>query len=156
MSEIAPKAVRGTVVAGYSFSVTVGLLLASCVGYATENRFDSGSYRIPIAIQFLWAIILGGSLLFLPESPRWYVKNGKLDKAGTSLSKLRGQPLDSPYIRDELNELIANYEYEANNMSGGWADCFKGGWAPSGNLRRVVVGVAMQMFQQWTGVNFIF
>jgi len=153
MPEIAPKAMRGTVVVGYSFAVTVGLLLASCVGSAIENRFDSDSCRIPIAIQFLWAIILGGGLLFLPESPRWYVKNGKLDKAGTALRKLRGQPQDSQYIRDELNELIANYEYEANNTSGSRP---KGGWAPSGNLRRVAAGVAMQTFQQWTGVNFIF
>lgn len=70
MSEIAPKAVRGMIVAGYSFAVTVGLLLASCVGYATQNRMDTGSYRIPIAVQFLWAIILGGGLFLLPESPR--------------------------------------------------------------------------------------
>ena len=31
------------IVAGYSFAVTVGLLLASVVGYATQNRFDTGS-----------------------------------------------------------------------------------------------------------------
>jgi len=156
MSEIAPKGVRGTIVAGYSFAVTVGLLLASVVGYATQNRFDTGSYRIPIAIQFLWAIILAGGLCFLPESPRWYVKNGKLDKAADALARVRGQAVDSRYITDELNELVANYEYEASHMQNGWKDCFGGGWAPNGNLRRITVGVCMQMMQQWTGVNFIF
>jgi MFS family permease len=35
-------------------------------------------------------------------------------------------------------------------------DCFRGGWKPSSNLRRVMLGVALQMMQQWTGVNFIF
>ena len=59
MSEIAPKRVRGAIVSGYQFCITIGLLLASCVCYATQDRLDTGSYRIPIAIQMLWAIILG-------------------------------------------------------------------------------------------------
>lgn len=59
MSEIAPKAVRGTIVSGYQFCITIGLLLASCVCYGTQNREDSGSYRIPIALQMLWSILLG-------------------------------------------------------------------------------------------------
>lgn len=77
MSEIAPKAVRGALVAGYQFCITIGILLANCVVYATQNRLDTGSYRIPIAIQFLWAIIVGLGLFFLPESPRFFVKKGK-------------------------------------------------------------------------------
>jgi MFS family permease len=59
MSEIAPRKVRGALVSGYQFAITIGILLASCVTYATQNRDNTGSYRIPIAIQFLWAIILG-------------------------------------------------------------------------------------------------
>ena len=51
MSEIAPRKVRGAIVSGYQFCITIGLLLASCVVYATQDRADSGSYRIPIAIQ---------------------------------------------------------------------------------------------------------
>lgn len=59
MSEISPKRVRGSIVSGYQFCITVGILLASCVNYGTEDRNDTGSYRIPIALQMLWAIILG-------------------------------------------------------------------------------------------------
>jgi hypothetical protein len=54
MSEIAPRKVRGAIVSGYQFCITIGLLLASVVVYATQNRQNTGSYRIPIAIQFLW------------------------------------------------------------------------------------------------------
>ena len=46
MSEIAPKKVRGALVAGYQFCITIGILLANCVVYATQNRDDTGSYRI--------------------------------------------------------------------------------------------------------------
>jgi SP family sugar:H+ symporter-like MFS transporter len=59
MSEIAPRKVRGAIVSGYQFCITVGILLASCVVYGTQNYTNSGSYRIPIAIQFVWALMLG-------------------------------------------------------------------------------------------------
>jgi len=59
MSEIAPRKVRGAIVSGYQFCITVGILLASVVVYATQNMTTSGSYRIPIAIQWVWALLLG-------------------------------------------------------------------------------------------------
>ncbi|EIW69408.1 hypothetical protein TREMEDRAFT_56909 [Tremella mesenterica DSM 1558] len=162
MSEIAPRKVRGAIVSGYQFCITIGLLLASCVCYATQNRTDTGSYRIPIAIQFLWALILGGGLLLLPESPRWYVKRGRVDDASRALSRIRGQPEDSNYIQEELAEIIANHEYEtelipSHSYFASWAACFSGSLRnPGSNVRRTILGASLQMFQQWTGINFIF
>lgn len=162
MSEVAPKKVRGAIVAGYQFCITIGILLASCVDYATQDRQNTGSYRIPIAIQILWAIILAVGLFLLPESPRYFVKRGNLDKAANVLSRLRGQPLNSDLIQQELAEIVANHEFELKAMPQGsyfssWANCFKGSlWNPSSNLRRTILGTSLQMMQQWTGVNFIF
>ena len=130
--------------------------------YATQNRLDTGSYRIPIAIQFLWALILGIGLFFLPESPRYFVKRGKIDSAAQALANVRGQPIESEYIQDELAEIIANHEYELSVVPQGsyfssWANCFKGGLSNgSSNLRRTLMGIGLQMMQQLTGINFIF
>ncbi|RMZ81677.1 hypothetical protein DV737_g2350, partial [Chaetothyriales sp. CBS 132003] len=162
MSEICPRKVRGALVAGYQFCITIGLLLASVVVYATKNRSDTGNYRIPIAIQFAWGAILGIGLLFLPDSPRYYVKKGDLQAASRSLVRLRGQPEDSDFIKVELAEIVANEEYERNVIPssgwlGSWMNCFKGSlWQSKSNLRRTILGTSLQMMQQWTGVNFIF
>lgn len=162
MSEVAPKKVRGAIVAGYQFCITIGILLASCVDYATQNRDDTGSYRIPISVQILWAIILASGLFFLPESPRYFVKKGNLERASHSLSRLRGEPEGSEYIQQELAEIIANHEYEMKVIPQGgyfssWANCFSGSvFNPSSNLRRTILGTSLQMMQQWTGVNFVF
>ncbi|KAF8838718.1 putative high affinity glucose transporter [Paxillus ammoniavirescens] len=162
MSEICPRKVRGTLVSGYQFCVTIGLLLASCVTYATENRKDTGSYRIPISIQFAWGLILGIGLFLLPESPRYFVKREQIDKARGVLSRLRGQPPNSEYIEAELAEIVANAEYErkaipATGYFSSWMNCFSGSlWVGSSNLRRTILGTSLQMMQQWTGVNFIF
>ncbi|KAI2623422.1 general substrate transporter [Xylaria nigripes] len=162
MAEIAPRKVRGAIVSGYQFCITVGLLLASAVDYATQNRDDSGSYRIPIAIQMLWALILGVGLILLPESPRFYVRKGKFDCAAQSLSRLRGQDAASDYIKDELAEIIANFEQERSFTTGRsywrtWLACFQGSLKDgSSNIRRTILGTALQMMSQWTGVNFVF
>ncbi|SPO03263.1 probable monosaccharide transporter [Cephalotrichum gorgonifer] len=162
MSEICPRKVRGSLVAGYQFCITLGLLIAACVVYGTEGRSDTGAYRIPIGLQFPWALILGGGLLFLPESPRFFVKQGRVDDAAAALARLRGQPKESEYIRAELTEIVANEEYERalipdTSFIGSWLNCFKGGLSHGkSNLRRTILGTSMQMMQQWTGVNFIF
>jgi SP family sugar:H+ symporter-like MFS transporter len=110
----------------------------------------------------LWAIILGTGLFLLPESPRYFVKRGNLDKASDVLCRLRGQPPDSEFIQQELAEIVANHEYELQVVPQGsyinsWLNCFKGGLrTPSSNLRRTILGTSLQMMQQWTGINFIF
>jgi len=162
MSEISPRKVRGALVSGYQQFITIGILLANCVVYATQNRNDSGSYRIPIGVQFLWSIILATGLFFLPESPRFFVKKGSLDKAARALATVRGQPVDSEYVQDELAEIIANHEYEKQvipqtSYLAGWGNCFKGSiFKGVSNSRRTTVGILLQMMQQFTGINFIF
>jgi len=123
---------------------------------------NTGAYRIPIAIQLLWAIVLAGGLFWLPESPRYFVKKGDLLKAAHALERVRDQPKDSIFVQEELAEIVANYEYEMSVIPqtgyfSSWANCFKGSLRnPSSNLRRTILGTSLQMMQQWTGINFIF
>ena len=104
----------------------------------------------------------GGGLLFLPDSPRCFVKRGRVEKARNALSRLRGQPQDSEYIESELSEIIANEEYEraiipAGSWANGWMNCFRGSvFKSNSNLRKTILGTSLQMMQQWTGINFIF
>ena len=139
---------------GYQFCITIGILFANCVVYSTQDRLDTGSYRIPVAIQFLWAIILAVGLFLLPESPRWYVKKGRIDAAANSLARIRGRPAESAYVQQELAEIIANHEYEtelipADTYFSSWAACFSGSLRdPGSNLRRTILGTSLQMMQQ--------
>merc|ERR1712054_245179 len=108
MSEICPKKVRGALVAGYQFCITIGLLLAACVNYGVKEYQNSAEYRVPIGLQFIFGLVLGVGLFFLPDSPRYYVKRGRVEKARKALSSVRGQPQDSEYVEAELAEIIAN------------------------------------------------
>lgn len=152
-SEAAPKWIRGAVVSCYQWAITIGLLLAACVNEGTHKRDDSGSYRIPIAIQFLWAIILMVGMMFLPDTPRFHVMKGNFQKARSALCKLRGLKPDDKFIEEELEEIVANYEYEKSLGNTKIVDCFK---TANHQLKRISTGIVIQALQQLTGINFIF
>lgn len=152
-SEAAPKWIRGAVVSFYQFAITIGILLASCVNQGTHARTDSGSYRIPIGLQMLWALILGVGTFFLPETPRFFVSKNKDDDAKISLSRLRKLPVDHPELIEELDDIKAAYEFEVIYGKSSWAQVFS---TRNLQLKRVFTGVFIQAFQQLTGVNFIF
>ena len=118
---------------------------------ATKDRDDTGSYRIPIAVQFLWSIIICVGLIFLPETPRFLIKQDKHDQAAKSLSRLRRLPPDHPGLIEELAEIEANHRYEMSIGKGSYIDCFKGTIG-----KRLATGCGLQALQQLTGVNFIF
>ncbi|KAM0283134.1 hypothetical protein ACHAQH_002615 [Verticillium albo-atrum] len=150
-SETAPKWIRGFIVGAYQWAITIGLLLAAVVNNATAKRDDSGSYRIPIAIQLLWSLILFCGLIVLPETPRYLIKQDNAEKAAKSLSRLRRLPVDHEAIVAELAEVHANHEFEMQMGQGSYLDCFR---PPI--LKRQLTGMGLQALQQLTGINFIF
>lgn len=147
----APKWIRGTIVGCYQLAITIGLLLAAIVDHSTKSRNDTGSYRIPIAVQFAWAIILFVGLLVLPDTPRMWIKRGNPEKAAKSLSQLRRLDIDHPALVEELAEITANHEYELSLGKATYLDCFRGSLG-----KRLATGCLLQALQQLTGVNFIF
>jgi hypothetical protein len=79
------------------------------------------------------------------------VKKGKIEEAKKALSFVRGQHVESDFIRDELAEIVANNEYETQAVpqSGyldSWTACFKGSLSkPSSNIRRTLLGIGVQV-----------
>ncbi|KJZ70832.1 hypothetical protein HIM_09791 [Hirsutella minnesotensis 3608] len=150
-SETAPKWIRGAIVGAYQLAITIGLLLAAVVNNATANRNDTGCYRIPVAVQFAWSIVLFVGVLVLPETPRFLVRSGKTEKAARALGTIRRLPPDHPAIQQELAEIRAHNEHEASLGSASYLDLFK---PPM--LKRQFTGMALQALQQLSGINFIF
>lgn len=149
-SETAPKWIRGTIVGAYQLAITIGLLLAAIVNNATKDRMDTGCYRIPVAVQFAWAIILVVGMLILPETPRFLIKQDKHEAAAKSLARLRRLSIEDPAIIEELSEIQANHEYELRLGKATYLDIVRGTIG-----KRLATGCAIQALQQLTGVNFI-
>lgn len=138
----------------YQWAITIGLLLASIINNATQFRDNHSAYQIPIAIQFVWALVLAGGMSYLPESPRWLIKRGRDADAAQSLSRLTSLSPSDPIVEMELDEIRANLEAERALGESSYVDCFK-----MGNNKialRTLTGIFLQAWQQLTGINFIF
>lgn len=152
-SEMAPKWIRGTLVCAYQWAITIGLFLAAVVNILTEGIKDTNAFRIPLALQFVWAGVLFLGLMLLPETPRYLIKRGLHTAAASSLSRLRRLDITHPALIEELAEIEANHEYELSLGPATYKDVFFG----SPHLgRRLLTGCVLQMLQQLSGCNFIF
>ncbi|RLV92827.1 High-affinity glucose transporter SNF3 [Spathaspora sp. JA1] len=153
IAETTPKWIRGAIVSSYQLAITIGLLMAAIVNKCTEGRNDSGSYRIPIALQFAWALILSVGMFLLPETPRFWVSKSREAEAKDSLRRLRKIPIDHPDLIDEYEDIKANFEFESQFGNTSWSQVFKN---VNKQHKRLFMGVALQALQQLTGINFIF
>lgn len=130
----------------------MGLLIAAIVNNFTQTIESPASFRIPIALQFVWGAILFLGLTILPETPRYLIKRGQHENAAQSLSRIRRLDITHPALIDELAEIEANHAYELSLGPSTYRDVFRG----SPHLgRRLLTGCGLQMFQQFSGINFV-
>lgn len=151
-AETAPSYLRGTLIGSYQLFITIGLLVASCVNKGTQARDNTGSYRIPCAIQIIFGFILMGGMAWLPDTPRYFVKKGQLDKARKSLAQLRRRKPEDSGITTELDWIVSSCAIEME-QAGGWAECFS---RRDGHIWRLLTGCSIMALNQLVGVNFIF
>ncbi|KAF0277095.1 hypothetical protein FOG50_02051 [Hanseniaspora uvarum] len=156
-SEISHKDIRGAIICTFQWAITWGLLLSSVVSQGTHKMETKASYQIPMGLQFVWSFLLGIGMFYLPESPRYYVMKGQLNKAAEALSFVRGVSITDTVLLEELVEVKANYDYEMSlNTNGGILDCFKSSPTRYKQRLRLFTAVTLQFFQQMSGINFIF
>ncbi|EJF60935.1 general substrate transporter [Dichomitus squalens LYAD-421 SS1] len=155
-AETAPPQIRGTLTATYQLFITFGILIAYCISIGARGISGSGSWRTVVGIGFVWPVILGVGILFMPESPRWLTARGRYDEARRSIALARGIP-DSEadnhaVVHREVGEMRAAIDLESKEKAG-WMECFN---PRRKQLYRTLLCMTLQMFQQLTGANYFF
>ncbi|KXG46091.1 Major facilitator superfamily domain, general substrate transporter [Penicillium griseofulvum] len=120
------------------------------------------SWRLPLALQIVPAVILGVGMLFFPDSPRWLLMKERDDDSLHALSRLRRQDRDSPVLLNEYLEIKASIMLENSfakdnfpNLSGfklhiAQYMSFLTNWS---RFRRLAIGCIVMFFQQFMGCN---
>ena len=123
------------------------------VNLHVSNTLDK-QWQIPFGFQILPATLLVLLMYFQPESPRWLIKAGRVDKARQDLSRLRQLPPEHDYISWEINtvqlQVAAEDTLGANNSI-----CAKVKQALTlpGNRQRLLTGMALMLLQNMSGIN---
>jgi SP family sugar:H+ symporter-like MFS transporter len=152
-SESIPKRIRGIAVSSYQLFITLGIFVAYLINFGTEGALEnSAQWRIPNGLSALWALILGFSILLMPESPRFAFRMGREDEARRNMAKLNGVDPNSPLIDQQINEIQEQLTAELAGGEHSWYEIFTG----PRMLYRTVLGMTLQAGQQLTGANFFF
>jgi MFS family permease len=146
-SEIVPAPARGLVVGSYQLSLVIGGFIINSVCKGTSTISDNRPWRIPLGLFYIVPTIIACLVFFTPESPRWLLKNGKVEQARASLTKYREGKFLQDEIDSEFRELQFALEHEVEK--GSFVEIFKGL-----NLKRTLLVLAINFFQQATGQAF--
>ncbi|MEM0996693.1 MAG: sugar porter family MFS transporter [Bacteroidota bacterium] len=84
ISEIAPAASRGRLVALYQLSIVAGILVAFLSNYLLRD-IGPNAWRWMLGAEAFPALIYGVMITLVPRSPRWLVMQGKPEEAGRIL-----------------------------------------------------------------------
>ncbi|KAI2711347.1 hypothetical protein CBS147354_8360 [Penicillium roqueforti] len=148
--ESAPRHIRGAMISCYQLFVTLGIFLAYCINLGTHTLDGTAQWRITLGITFVFALILGGGMIFFPESPRYEFRHGKAESAQSTLAKLYGIPENHVRILEEMNEIREQFEAESEGQK--WDEFLT---APR-MFYRIVLGMVLQSLQQLSGANYFF
>ncbi|GJN09922.1 hypothetical protein PR202_ga27976 [Eleusine coracana subsp. coracana] len=147
LSEIAPAHVRGALNILFQLNVTLGILVASVVNYLASSvhplgwRYALGGAAAPAAVLFLGSLVI-------TETPTSLVERGRVDSGRATLERIRG----TRDVGDEFEEIRAACARaaELNEQERPYRRLARPESRPP-----LVIAIAMQVFQQFTGINAI-
>jgi MFS transporter, SP family, galactose:H+ symporter len=139
ISEVAPADIRGALVSLYQLAITVGILAAFIVDYVLAG---SGDWRWMLGLAIVPSLILIVGMLPLPESPRYLFKINATEAARAELRRIAGRD----EIGVEETAIVDSLKVHASGFAA---------FATPSVRYALVLGVALAMLQQVTGINTV-
>lgn len=137
LSELAPAQLRGMMASLYQLSVNFGILISYGIGhyYSLSDRWEW-----TLGLGFVPAAIFGIGMALSPQSPRWLIRDGQIDKARRTLHRIRS-------TEAEVEAEIKGIQVSLEHQDAGMKELF-GTYRPILGLAFVLV-----IFQVFTGIN---
>lgn len=145
ISELARPAQRERLVTVNELMIVTGQFLAYSVNASIVNFYPdmSHNWRLMLAIPALPGALLWIGMLVMPESPRFFVRKGQIDKAVAVLKTIRRPEEVEQEIRDiqQVSQIGINH--------GRFVDELKRKWV----LQLILIGLMIVLATRVTGVN---
>ncbi|QAY67265.1 MFS transporter [Paenibacillus protaetiae] len=146
-AEIAPAKYRGRLVALNQLATVAGISLVYFVNSGIAGMGDdawdvANAWRWMFGVGVVPGLLFMVLLFFVPESPRWLIKQGKSLEALNILLKIHGEE----DARKEVLEIKESFKQENSSLK----QIFSPGLRVA-----LIVGVVLAVLQQVTGINAV-
>ena len=141
LSEIAPKAVRGTLVSLYQWAITAGILFSYAINSAFANSVFSWRWMLLAGVLPGLVLLIGMS--FMSDTPRWLISKNKDEEAKKVLRKIEPDIDTENEIKEIKHTLKLNENLDRKFKFKKWM------------IMPFVVGVGIMFAQICTGINTI-
>ncbi|KAJ5986346.1 general substrate transporter [Penicillium sp. IBT 35674x] len=146
---------RGKLVILENCLLLVGFSLANWLNYGLSFADGPVSWRFPLSFQLIFNIMIFCTVPWLPESPRWLIAHDRPNEALQIIADLEGQETTDAFVQLQISEMQYSVEFERSN-SVSFSDIIRGRArekSGTNTVRRLVLGMGVQAFQQFTGIN---
>ncbi|MDN5217083.1 sugar porter family MFS transporter [Fulvivirgaceae bacterium BMA12] len=147
IAEVSPAEKRGRLVTLYQLAIVIGIILIYFINLRIAQSGDETwnietGWRLMLGSEVIPAMVFLLLLFFVPESPRWLVKQNADERAHYILEKVNGKLA--------ANQILEEIKIALMQESGSIKSLF------ATQLRKaMVVGVTLALFSQITGINAI-
>jgi SP family general alpha glucoside:H+ symporter-like MFS transporter len=124
-------------------SWSIGGIIVAAATYGYNQRNDQWSWRVPLALQWIFPTPLLILIFFAPESPWWLVRRGRQDEALRSIERLEKKQNSQQTLA--MIERTVRIEAQMGG-SPKLVDLFKGT-----DLRRTIITCLMYASQNFAG-----
>jgi len=141
IAEISPARLRGRLVAVAQFNIVLGILVAFFSNYLLVNT-GSNNWRWMFGVEAFPAALFFILLFFVPESPRWLVKQSRINEAEIVL-----QQTGAKNVKQELTKIVNSLKEEAGEI---FTKLFQKKY-----VFAIICALLLAAFNQLTGINVI-
>jgi len=156
-SELAPARFRGLLVSCTETSINIGVLGGYIANLCLSPLPLTYAWRSMLLVSCLPGVVLLIGLVFMPESPRWLVSVGRLDKATRVLGKIgyssEGDTSKEAVLTDVLDAISKNLELERQSDKMTWTEAAFPCLSPYAKI--LLIGYAIAALQQATGIEAV-
>lgn len=152
MSEISPPHVRGLLVGNHAISIVYAYIFSSIMALAFNYVDTPYQWRLQFILLTFFGLLLLGSLMVLPESPRWLCEVGRYPEAWEIIQSLHKHKdgVDNETAATEMAQIKAEIEAE-KSLPVGYVHIFR---TPA--LRhRAICSILTWVMGQSTGILVI-
>jgi MFS transporter, SP family, arabinose:H+ symporter len=162
ISEISPTHLRGRLVTMFQFAITLGIMIALFNNYflhqwaaSVAETAAEGSFMQWFVADETWRAMFASELVpglffllmaaFLPESPRWLVKEGRVEKAGKVLSRIfrNGAEQELETIKQTVAKESATKKRFVDVLQKKYR-------------KPLIIAMLLAAFAQFSGINVVF